>query len=130
MNELREYRRRPGTTVTAVKLDLDTEGFTYRKWGGLQRCRAGDWIVEGGRGGVHTVAGHVFERTYRRVRQGVYEKVGAVWAERASEAGAIKTLEGETRYEAGYWLVYNDPDREDGWAMSDETFQSTYEPVG
>lgn len=34
MSDLRRYRRRAEATVVAVKIDLDTEGFTYRKWGG------------------------------------------------------------------------------------------------
>jgi hypothetical protein len=31
--------------VIAVRLDLETDGFSYRKWGDTQRCKAGDFIV-------------------------------------------------------------------------------------
>jgi len=34
MDDLQQYRRREKTTVTVVHVDLDTEGFTYQKWGG------------------------------------------------------------------------------------------------
>ena len=36
----RPYTRRPGNEVIAVRLELDTDGFDYRKW-----------PVEGGRSG-------------------------------------------------------------------------------
>jgi hypothetical protein len=48
MGSLKEFRRRERTTVAAVRLDLETEGFTYRKWGGPQQCKGGDWIVHSG----------------------------------------------------------------------------------
>ena len=34
MDDLQQYRRREKTTVTVVQVGLDTEGFTYQKWGG------------------------------------------------------------------------------------------------
>ena len=42
----REYKKKPTAFVTAVQLDLDTEGFTYNKWGGKQVCKRGDWLVD------------------------------------------------------------------------------------
>ena len=42
MDELKQYRKRPGNEVLAVCLDLKTDGFTYSKWGGEQRYEAGD----------------------------------------------------------------------------------------
>lgn len=127
---LKEYRRRAGTTVTAAQLNLDTDGLVYRKWGAVQRASAGDWLVNGPGGGAHTVARDVFERTYRMVRPGLYEKVTSVWARPADSAGAIPTREGETHYEAGDMLVYNDPEELDGYAMSAGAFGKLYEPVG
>jgi len=126
MAERKRYRRWRGAPVTAVRLDLDTDGFTYRKWGGEQRCKPGDWLVDNA-GDVYTVDADVFAETYREVAPGRYEKHGAVWAERAEAPGTIATKEGRTRYARGDYLVYNDEAGEDGWAMSAERFAELYE---
>jgi hypothetical protein len=126
---VKQYRRKQKTTVTAVQIDLETEGFTYQKWGGEQRCKPGDWLVNN-QGDTYTVDGTTFERTYRAVSPGVYEKVASVWAERASEPGSIGTKEGATAYQRGDWLVYNDAQRKDGYAMTAEKFESLYEEAG
>lgn len=111
-----------------MQIDLDTEGFSYRKWGDLQQCRAGDWLVNN-EGDVYTVARDTFERTYRLLSPGVYVKVTPVWAEAAEQAGQIRTKEGLTHYEAGDYLVFNDPDGEDGYAVSADLFEAIYEPA-
>src|SRR5215831_2695516 len=49
----RRYKKKPTAFVTAVQLDLDTEGFTYNKWGGKQVCKRGDWLVDKQRWQVH-----------------------------------------------------------------------------
>jgi hypothetical protein len=123
---MREYRRRVQTTVTAVRLELETEGFVYRKWGGEQRCKAGDWVVNNS-GDVYTVDAGSFERTYRMISAGVYEKSGRVWAEVAETAGTIRTKEGATDYSAGDVLVFNEPGGGDGYAMSRSKFERLYE---
>jgi len=123
---LREYRRKKSALITAVRLDLDTEGFVYRKWGGTQRCKRGDWVVNN-QGDVYTVDGETFDRTYRMVSPGVYVKNAPVWAQQAEESGTIQTKEGSTAYEAGDYLVFNDPDGKDGYAMPKEEFHSLYE---
>lgn len=46
MSELRRYRKNAAALIPAVRLDLDTVGFTYRKWDGDQVCRPGDWLVD------------------------------------------------------------------------------------
>jgi hypothetical protein len=125
--DLQEYRRKERTRVTAVRLDFDTEGFTYQKWGGTQRCKKGDWIVNNN-SDAYTIDAETFERTYRMVSPGLYEKIGSVWAELASEAGAIQTKEGSTAYSKGDYLVFNDPDQKDGYAMSSAKFHELYEP--
>ena len=104
MGQRHKYRRKENTTVVAVKLDLVTDGFIFQKWGGPQRCRAGDWLVLNG-DDTHTVAGKTFARTYRQVSAGVYERIAETWAEVAPEAGRITTEEGSTGYEAGDFLV-------------------------
>lgn len=126
MSELRKYVRRTDTSVTAVQLDLDTDGFTYRKWGGVQSAKSGDWLVDND-GDVYTVDRETFERTYRPVGQGVYAKSQAVWARAAAEDGKIDTKEGETHYRAGDMIVFNDEEGRDGYAMTAETFEKLYE---
>ena len=126
MGELRKFRRKEKTTVVAVQLDLDTEGFTYEKWDGVQRCRPGDWLVNN-RGDTYTVDRETFAKTYRQVSPGVYEKCTPVWAEQAQARGTIRTKEGSTEYSVGDFLVFNDPERKDGYAMKAETFRSLYE---
>jgi hypothetical protein len=120
------YRRRPDQAVTAVRLALDFEGFDYRKWGDLQRARAGDWLVDNG-GDVYTVAAATFERTYREVSPGRWVKSTPVWAERAEQAGSVGTQEGRTHYDAGDWLVSNRADGGDGYAISAGKFEQLYE---
>ena len=124
---MEQYRRKERTSVVAVQLDLETDGFAYQKWGGTQRCKPGDWLVDN-QGDVYTIDRETFARTYRRVTSGIYEKTGHVWAERADRAGTIQTKEGSTGYGAGDYLVFNDPDRKDGYAMNEKTFHSLYEP--
>jgi hypothetical protein len=121
------YRRRPGATVVAVQLRLDTEGFSYRKWGAEQRCKAGDWIVDNG-GEVYTVDADTFAATYQATGPGTYVKAGRVWAERATTAGSVQTKEGRTHYEAGDYLVSNHEDGSDAYAIGAAKFEALYEP--
>ncbi len=128
MGTRRRYRKRETSFVTAVQLDLETEGFTYEKWGGTQTCKPGDWLVDN-EGDVYTVDRETFEKTYRKGSPGVYVKTGEVWAEVADEAGVIETKEGSTRYEPGDYLVFNDEQGRDGYAVTAEKFESMYEPA-
>ena len=126
MSELHRYRKKANSFVTAVRIDLDMEGFSYRKWGGEQACKRGDWLVDND-GDVYTIDAAVFGRTYREKSPGVYVKVTTVWAEVAEAAGVIETKEGTSEYVAGDYLVYNGEDRTDGYCMSAEKFASMYE---
>jgi hypothetical protein len=121
------YRTRPERFIVAVRLALDTPGFAYRKWGGDQWCKRGDWLVEN-EGDVYTVDAESFARTYRQVAPGRYVKVAPVWAERVDAAGAIRTKEGESRYAPGDYLVFNNEDGSDGYCMSGAQFEASYEP--
>ena len=112
--------------MTAVQLNLDTEGFNYRKWGAEQWCKRGDWIVND-QDDAYTVDGGSFDKTYRMLSPGVYQKQGVVWAEQAACGGGIETKEGSTAYVAGDWLVYNDAARKDGYAVKAEKFAELYE---
>ncbi len=128
MTERREYLKKATSTVVAVRLDLETDGFTYEKWGGTQTCKPGDWLVDND-GDVYTVDAAVFARTYRPVSPGLWRKVTPVWAEKAEHDGYVETLEGVTHYEAGDYIVYNDPGGTDAYAMRADSFEAMYEPV-
>jgi hypothetical protein len=133
MSTRHKYVKRPDQAVRATQLLLDTEGFTYRKWGGEQRCRAGDWLVNStdGQGAVeaYTVAADSFARTYRHVGAGAYLKVTPVWAAAADAAGTVATKEGWTAYQPGDYLVSNHEDGSDAYAVTKARFEQMYEPA-
>ena len=126
MGARRKYKKKPTSFVTAVQLDLDTEGFIYHKWGGKQVCKRGDWLVDNA-GDKYTVAQETFAKTYERISPGVYAKSAPVWAEVADKAGKIKTKEGESSYKAGDYLVSNNEDGTDAYATKAEKFESMYD---
>ena len=121
----RRYVRRPDRPITAVRLPADSDGLVYRKWGGEQRAKPGDWIVDND-GDVYTVDADVFARTYRKVTNGAYVKTAPVWAERAATAGSVTTKEGSTQYQPGDYLVSNSSDGSDEYAMTAEKFEDLY----
>jgi hypothetical protein len=126
MGQRRKYRKR--TPVAAVQLDLETSGFTYQKWGGTQRCAAGDWLVNTG-DDTYTVQRDSFAKTYEKIDVGKYPKMTPIWAEVATQAGDVRTKEGATHYEAGDYLVSNDEDGGDAYAIGKARFDETYEPA-
>lgn len=123
----RRYIRRPDSPVVAVRLDLDTDGLVYRKWGGVQRAKRGDWLVDNA-GDVYTVDADVFARTYRATGSGpgTYVKATPVWATKAATAGSVATKEGRTHYEAGDYLVSNSSDGSDQYAIGADKFETLY----
>jgi hypothetical protein len=123
----RRYRKRVDRPVIAVCLNLDTKGFSYRKWGDEQRCKRGDWLVDND-GEIYTVDAEVFARTYRPVGPAQYAKATAVWAQVADAAGSVPTKEGVSHYAAGDYLVSNNEDGTDAYCMTAEKFESMYEP--
>jgi hypothetical protein len=130
MSERQKYMKRATQVVHAVKLDLDCDGFTYRKWGGEQRCKPGDWLVcHPHEAETYTVDAVTFARTYRHLRDGAYVKTAPVWAERAAAAGRIETKEGTTGYAAGDYLVFNEEAGGDPYAVASTTFERMYEKV-
>jgi hypothetical protein len=126
MKHLNRYRKKADQFVVAIKVDLDTDGFTYNKWGGVQQCKRGDWLLDNN-GDIYTVDGEVFTRTYRRVSAGRYVKTTQVWAEVATDTGSIATKEGRSAYQAGDYLVYNNEDGTDAYCMNAAKFESMYE---
>ena len=127
MATLRRFRKRPDQAVTAIQLALDTEGLRYRKWGGDQHGKPGDWLVDNA-GDIYTVAADVFARTYRHISPGRFIKSTPVWARRAEHAGTVNTREGESHFTAGDYLVFNQADETDGYCMTAERFHAMYEP--
>ena len=127
MSTRHKYVKRDTEFVVAVQLDLDTTGFTYEKWGGSQTCKAGDWIVNNA-GDTYTVDRETFARTYRATRPGHYVKVTPIWAEEAAASGDVRTKEGLTHYNAGDYLVFNEPDGGDPYAVTRAEFERMYQP--
>lgn len=126
--QARYYKRRKKTTVTAVQIDLDTEGFSYLKWGGQQRCRRGDWLISSDTD-CYTVSNTSFQRTYCVQSPGRYIKHSLVRATKTVSSGKISTQEGVTAYSAGDYLVDNSEDGSDCYAISEHTFHELYELV-
>ena len=118
MSSRRQYLKRASQFVVAVQLDLDTPGFTYKKWGDTQTCKRGDWLVNNGGEGRTVLV---------QTGPGTYVKRTPVWAEVAGEAGAVRTKEGATHYEAGDYLVYNQPDGGDAYSVAKDAFERMYE---
>lgn len=127
MDAPRPYRKRSQQIVTAVQIDLETDGLKYRKWGDDQFARPGDWLINND-GEVYSINNDSFCETYRKVSPGRYEKQATVWAVRASENGSVKTKEGVTHYQAGDYLVSNNKDGSDRYAVAAERFHQMYEP--
>ena len=122
------YRKKEKQVVNAVQLDLDTEGFTFTKWGNTQRCQQGDWLVKS-QDDCYTVARSTFAATYKEVSPGRYLKHGLVKAEKVQSAGKVSTREGKTNYVAGDYLIENAADPTDTYVMSAEKFNQLYESV-
>jgi hypothetical protein len=127
MTTRRRYRKRPDQFVTAVQLNLSTDGLVYRKWGGEQRGKQGDWLVDNG-GEVYTVDAEAFAATYRRLSPGVYLKVTPIYAEQVTRAGKVTTKEGISEYQAGDYLVSNNADGSDAYCIPAARFEAMYEP--
>jgi hypothetical protein len=130
---LTPYKRKDNTPIVAVQMALDFAAFIYNLWGGEQRAKPGDWLVFNpsvDKDPTYTIEAASFESTYAPVEgvAGHYRKRG-VWARQATEGGEIATKEGATKYAAGDWLVYNNADGTDGYAMPPENFEKLYEPA-
>ena len=125
---MNRYRKRENKIVTGVQLNLDTEGLTYFKWGSQQRCKAGDWLVDND-GDCYTISADSFSKTYEKVAPGQFVKVALIWAHKVSESGRVKTREGYTEYEPGDYIVSNDQEGSDSYAVSKAKFEAMYELI-
>ncbi|HTU64887.1 MAG TPA: hypothetical protein VMF52_02965 [Steroidobacteraceae bacterium] len=126
MNKRLRYRKKPDQAVTAIRLDVETAGLRYRKWGANQKAKRGDWLVDND-GDVYSVDARSFARTYRKVAPGRYVKKTPVWAELATSAGRIATKEGSTNYRRGDYVVYNERRGGDGYAIAAAKFRAMYQ---
>lgn len=121
-----KYKKKSNSLITAVQLNLETPGFKYEKWGGQQTCKAGDWLATNG-DDCYTIDRDSFAQTYTRISPGRYQKTQAIWAQVAQDSGRVITKEGSTKYEYGDYLVSNNADGTDAYAISRETFEDNYE---
>ena len=126
MTDRRRYRKKPDQFVTAVRLDLETDGFVYQKWGAEQRCKQGDWLVDNN-GDVYTVDQKVFESTYYQLGPGVFVKKSSIWARVTDESGVVITKEGKSHYDAGDYLVSNNEDGTDAYCIGAAKFEAMYD---
>ena len=125
-----KYRKRSDRIVTAIQINLKLEGgrLGYHAWGGDQEAKEGDWLLEND-GECYTVDKDTFAETYERndlAGPNRYFKKGAVWAHIAHEDGSIPTKEGETRYKAGDYIVSNNEDGTDSYAVEKRKFEDMY----
>jgi hypothetical protein len=123
-----KYVKKTTQFVIAVRLALDVKIIAYKKWGGIQRAKPGDWLVDND-GDVYTIDQRVFARTYRRLRPGIYLKTTPVWATVAETPGIVKTKEGASRYKKGDFLVSNRKSGADAYCVSRKKFLAMYRRV-
>jgi hypothetical protein len=126
MGTRKRYRKKADQYVIAVQLKLETQGFTYHKWGDDQRCKQGDWLVDND-GDIYTIDQDVFADTYEQTEPGRYVKTKPIWAEKTTEPGVVETKEGRSNFRAGDYLASNNEDGSDAWAISAAKFESMYE---
>ena len=124
--KLQSYRKKSDQFVVAVQLDLETDGFLYKKWGAEQKCKQGDWLVNNN-DEIYTIDKDSFEQTYRKESPGLYVKTTTVLAEVAKDSGYIETKEGKSSYKKGDYLIYNNEDSTDTYSISAEKFKCIYE---
>ncbi len=120
------YIKKSDKPVQAIQIKLDTNGFTYKKWGDQQICKAGDWLVDND-GDFYTVDQQVFAQTYRQLTPATYVKAKPIWAKKAKGAGSVKTNEGRSHYQSGDYIVSNHEDGSDAWCIEAEKFHEMYE---
>lgn len=128
MKSVQRYQKRSSALVTAVQLNLDTVGISYRKWGGEQHCKPGDWLVCS-EDDCYSVDRESFAGTYSEVSPGRYRKSALVWAEQAEQPGRVETREGGTAYKIGDYIVHNKADGSDSYAIERFVFEDLYEKL-
>lgn len=122
---LKRYLKKGDNLVFALQLNLPEAEIHYKKWGDEQTAKEGDWLVKNG-GETYTVDRASFDQTYRKIDDQTYQKIAPVWAGVAQADGKIATKEGFTHYRAGDYLVYNNADKTDGYAITKQDFDEAY----
>ncbi len=119
-----KYRKR--IVILAFR---STDGATYHKSWGDQRCQPGHWVVVGPDGDVYGCDAIVFHETYEPVdgNSHAYRKRAIVDAQQLAVNTTIQTLEGEAHGRVGDWLVTN-PTGET-YVVPQKVFMETYEAV-
>ena len=127
---IQKYIKSEISPIVAVQITLETDGIHYEKWGHKNHGKAGDWLVNNG-GDCYTVDQESFAATYEPVadQMGLYIKTAPVWAEPATEAGTVGTKENATDYGIGDYLVSNNEDGTDSYAVEKAEFESMYVEV-
>jgi len=77
-------------------------------------------------GDCYTIDQQSFAETYKKLRPGHYLKTTPIWAEQAKSSGQVSTKEGKTEYQAGDYIVSNNKDGSDSYAISQSKFESSY----
>lgn len=115
-------------TIFAVRMDLDMDPLHYRRWGGEQTAKPGDWLVLSN-GDTYTIDAAEFTKTYDRDpgKAGIFRKTAVTYAYEAIQGGKIFTLEGASDFEAGDYICASNPEMKDAYPVSRETFEATYE---
>ncbi|SMF15405.1 hypothetical protein SAMN02745866_01004 [Alteromonadaceae bacterium Bs31] len=124
MPQRNAYQRKVNS-VSAVQLKLDLIEFRFRKWGAEQRCKKNDWLVDN-EGDVYPVDKDYFDKYYRQIGPGEYTKVGTVWAEQAAHTGFTPTLEGQSEFRVGDYIVYDQPEGGDAHVVEKSKFEVMY----
>ena len=122
---LKRYRKQQCESVFALPLTLHKATLRFHKWGNEQVAKEGDWLVSND-GELYTVDGDSFAKTYEPVGPCRYRKTGSVWAELADADGVMLTKEGSSAYRKGDYLVFNEPDRGDGYPVAKNRFEQQY----
>ena len=114
--------------VVAIQIDFDNVTLTYHKWGNDQKAVSGDWLVNT-YGDVLTVNREIFARSYQAIGHGQFLQTGHVWGKQAVEPGTLQTKNGKINYQAGDYLVFNDPEGNHGIVMKANVFPEFYLPI-
>lgn len=113
--------------VVAIQIPLESKGLEYEKWGSTQLAKPGDWLVSK-LGETYSIDAESFANTMKPLDQiGHYYKATEIWAEVAMDSGSVRTKEGVTEYVKGDYLVSNNEDLSDRYAMSKKSFEERYE---
>lgn len=123
----REVRPRgSGQTVTALGADRAGVLSTPR---GPQAYSVGDYIVSYGGDDEAVVRQDIFERTYRRIGEGVFRKRTDIVLRyfTLDRAVLVRGLEGLERAEAGDWIVEGVAG--ELWPIAAELARAKYQPV-